>query len=241
MRITACLIALATIAPQALAEGQSADPKLDEFELPEVEVIGSTPLGSSGLAREKVSSSVQSIEDEDLARHESLNLTDFMRRELSGVTVNDDQNNPYQPNVSYRGYFASPLLGTPIGLSVYQDGVRVNEPFGDTVNWDLIPKNAIANMDLVPGSNPLFGLNTLGGALSVRTKSGSSHPGVRAQSYGGSFGRKAFEAEYGGSKGRFDWFFAGNVFEDDGWRPFSHSAVRQAFGKVGWEDEDTDL
>lgn len=217
------------------------DKPMDAFELPEVEVIGATPLGASGMAKEKFSGNVQSAEDEDLRRHESLNITDYMRREMGSITVNDDQNNPYQPNISYRGFFASPLLGTPIGLSVYQDGVRVNEVFGDTVNWDLIPQNAIANMDLVPGSNPLFGLNTLGGALSIRTKSGASHPGTRAQLYGGSFGRKAFEAEHGGSKGPFDWFFAGNIFEDDGWRPFSHSAVRQAFGKVGWEDEKTDL
>lgn len=36
---------------------------------------------------------------------------------------------------------------------------------------------AIAGRDLVPGSHPLFDLNTLGGALSIRTQSGFSHPG----------------------------------------------------------------
>jgi outer membrane receptor protein involved in Fe transport len=213
----------------------------NEIELETLTVVGSTPIDPKGLPREKVSANVQSVEDEDIQRHESLNLTDFMRRNLASVTANDDQNNPYQPNISYRGYFASPLLGTPIGLSVYQDGVRVNEAFGDTVNWDLIPQVAIANMDVIPGSNPLFGLNTLGGALSVRTKSGFTHSGARAQTYGGSFGRKSFQAEYGGYKGDFDWFFAGNVSEDDGWRPFSHSAVRQAFGKAGWQNETTDV
>ncbi|MGH8549356.1 MAG: hypothetical protein ACRERU_12320 [Methylococcales bacterium] len=90
-------------------------------------------------------------------------------------------------------------------------------------------------------SNPLFGLNTLGGALSVRTKSGFSHAGSRAQAYGGSFGRKAFEAEQGGDIDNFDLFFAGNIFEDESWRPFSHSAVHQAFGKTGWENDNTDL
>lgn len=221
------------------AENEST--KLDAFELPEVEVVSDTPLGATGLAREKVSGNVQSAEDEDIHRHEALDLSDFMRRNLAGVNINDNQNNPFQPDITYRGYNVSPLLGTPIGMSVYQDGVRVNEAFGDTVNWDLIPQNAIANIDLIPGSNPLFGLNTLGGALSVRTKSGFSHAGSRAQAYGGSFGRKAFEAEHGGYEGNFDWFFAGNIFEDDGWRPFTHSALHQAFGKVGWENENTDL
>jgi hypothetical protein len=80
--------------------------------------------------------------------------------------------NPFQPDVNFRGYTASPLLGTPEGVSVYVDGVRQNQPFGDVVSWDLIPKDAISEITLVPGSDPLFGLNTLGGALSVQTKNG---------------------------------------------------------------------
>ena len=220
---------------------EGAKNPINLFELPEVEVVGITPIATSGLTRDKVPGNVQSAEDEDIARHESLTLSDFLFRQLESVNINDEQNNPFQPNVTYRGFEASPLLGTPIGISVYQDGVRVNEPFGDTVNWDLIPRSAIANIDLIPGSNPLFGLNTLGGALSVRTKSGAGHPGSRGQIYGGSFGRKAFEMEHGGSAEGFDWFFTGNVFEDDGWRPYSHSAVHQAFGKVGWEDDATDI
>ena len=235
------LASLANLAQAADNSEEKAKQPVDAFELPEVKVVGVTPISEVGLPLKKVSGNVQSVEDEDIERHEPLNITDFMRRNLESVTANDDQNNPFQPNISYRGYFASPLLGTPIGLSVYQDGVRVNEPFGDTVNWDLIPQFAIANMDLVPGSNPLFGLNTLGGAISIRTKSGFSHPGFRAQAYGGSFGRKNYQAEYGGHKGEFDWFFAGNIIEDNGWRPFSPSAVYQAFGKVGWENDTTDL
>ena len=100
-----------------------------------------------------------------------------MNNNLIGVSVNETQNNPYQPDVLFRGFTASPLLGTPQGLSVFQDGVRVNEPFGDAVNWDLIPVNAIADMILIPGSNPVFGLNTLGGSLSVTTKNGRTHKG----------------------------------------------------------------
>jgi iron complex outermembrane receptor protein len=244
MKLCHTALLLAGMASLAQADNRSNEETkqpVDAFELPEVEVVGVTPLSAVGLPLKKVSGNVQSVEDEDIRRHESFNITDFMRRNLESVTANDDQNNPFQPNISYRGYFASPLLGTPIGLSVYQDGVRVNEPFGDTVNWDLIPQFAIANMDLVPGSNPLFGLNTLGGAISIRTKSGFSHPGFRGQAYGGSFGRKNYQAEYGGHKGGFDWYFAGNAIEDNGWRQFSTSSVYQAFGKGGWENDTTDL
>ena len=194
-------------APKATNNGKTqpvvdAHP-VDVFELPDIEVVGNTPLGTTGLELKKIPGNVQSAEDEEIHRHEAFGLTDFMNRRLESVNINDTQNNPYQPDITYRGFNASPLLGTPIGISVYQDGVRVNEPFGDTVNWDLIPQIAISSMEMMPGSNPLFGLNTLGGALSVRTKSGFSHPGFNAQANGGSYGRQAYQAEYGGSKGQF--------------------------------------
>ena len=214
---------------------------LDAFELPEVNVVGNTPIGTIGLDPKKISGNVQAHEDEEINRHESILFADFLNRRLESVNINDVQNNPYQPDITYRGFEASPILGTPIGVSVYQDGVRVNELFGDTVNWDLIPQVAIANMEMVPGSNPLFGLNTLGGALEVRTKSGFTHSGFNAKAYGGSYGRQNYQAEYGGHSGGFDWYFAGNYFGDGGWRPYSPTGVAQSFSKIGYEDEKTDL
>jgi iron complex outermembrane recepter protein len=214
---------------------------VDVFELPEIEVVSTTPVGSSGLKLKKISGNVQSIEDETLNRHEATSLPDFMNRQMQSVNINDTQNNPYQPDITYRGFSASPVLGAPIGVSVYQDGVRVNEAFGDTINWDLIPQIAISSMEMMPGSNPLFGLNTLGGALSLRTKSGRSHPGFNAQASGGSYGRQNYQAEVGGSHDQFDWYFAGNIFDDQGWRPYSPSSVNQSFGKIGWENDKTDL
>src|SRR5271155_4920109 len=110
------------------------------------------------------------------------------------------QGNPFQPDVNFRGYTASPLLGSPEGISVYLDGVRQNQPFGDVVSWDLIPKNAISEVMLVPGSDPLFGLNTLGGAVSVTTKDGVSSPGVDGSFLYGGSNRKQGQASYGGGK-----------------------------------------
>src|SRR6185436_2023201 len=122
--------------------------------------------------------------------------SDFLNRRFGGVHVNEMQGNPYQMDVNYRGYTASPLLGTPQGLSIYLDGVRLNQPFGDVVSWDLIPKSAIASVTLMPGSNPLFGLNTLGGALSIQTKDGRNHAGTVLEAYAGRYGRRAAEFEH---------------------------------------------
>ena len=99
------------------------------------EVIVVAPFGAR-LARSRVPGNVQVATAEEIERSQSLDLTDFLNRSFSSVSINHAQNNPLQPDVTFRGFTASPLLGLPPGLSVYQNGVRINEPFGDTVNWD---------------------------------------------------------------------------------------------------------
>ncbi|HSI43552.1 MAG TPA: TonB-dependent receptor [Methylotenera sp.] len=213
------------------------------IETKKIEVISTTPLQGVGLPLEQIPANVQSAKGEAIEQQGSLSIADFMSQNLIGVNVNETQNNPYQPDVNFRGFTASPLLGTPQGLSVFVDGVRVNEPFGDVVNWDLIPVNSLAGMSLIPGSNPVFGLNTLGGALSLQTKSGRTNPGGAIEAYTGSWGRKAGSAEFGGvsKDGSIDYFISGNVFSEDGWRDASPSDVNQVFGKVGWQDEKNEI
>ena len=126
----------------------------------------------------------------------------------------------------------------PQGLAVYQDGVRVNEPFGDTVNWDALPTNAVAGVVLMPGSNPLFGLNALGGALSLQTKTGFSHAGHAARVSAGSFGRQWAELESGGRLGgSVAYFAAARWLQEDGWRDYSPSRVTQVFGNLSWQSD----
>jgi iron complex outermembrane receptor protein len=239
--LATCLISSHGFAGEvSVTPGEPRNPE-DVQQLPTVNVVGTTPLASTGTELKKVPGNFQTAGSEDINRQENMTMTGFMFRNLESVNINEVQSNPYQPDISYRGFVASPLTGTPIGLSVYQDGVRVNESFGDTVNWDLIPRFAIDRIEMVPGSNPLFGLNTLGGALVVRTKNGFTNQGTRFQAEGGSFGRLSAELTHGGSYGNFDWFVGGNLFEEQGWRSFSRSAVRQGFMKVGWDNETTDV
>jgi iron complex outermembrane recepter protein len=202
-----------------------------------VEVVGTTPLGGA-LDADKIASNVQTVNADELRKQRALDLADFMKRNLASVFVNEAQSNPLQPDVQYRGFVGSPLLGLPQGIAVYQDGVRINEPFGDTVNWALVPDSAIETVYLMPGSNPLFGLNALGGAISIETKDGFSDPGTSAQVFGGSFARLGLEAETGGSvDDRLGWFFTGSYLEEDGWRDFSPTEASQLFGNVAWQTD----
>jgi outer membrane receptor protein involved in Fe transport len=207
-----------------------------------IDVIAAMPLAGVNLLRNEIAGAVQTASESDLESSGAVDLSDFLNRRLHGVHVNEIQGNPFEADVNYRGYTASPLLGTAQGLSVYMDGVRINQPFGDVVSWDLIPQVAIADMTLMPGSNPLFGLNTLGGALSVHTKDGRTQPGTSLQLSGGSFGRKVAEFEHGGASANgLSWYLAGNLFFEDGWRDASPSNVRQFFGKLGRQRAKTSL
>jgi hypothetical protein len=242
MTLRPCLIAAIAFGTSlARADDPAEPPPGQPTELPEVNVISTTPLEGLGLPLNQIPSAVQTADSEAMAKQATLDLANYLNANFSGVTASESAANPFQLDVYYHGFTASALLGTPEGLSVYVDGVRVNEAFGDTVNWDLIPQAAISKVTLMSGSNPVFGLNTLGGALMVRTKDGHDEPGSEIEAYGGSFGRRAVEGSTGGTSGNFDYFFAGNYFDEDGWRQFSPSTVRQAFGKVGWQTDRTDI
>lgn len=229
-------------APTRTAPGQTAPAQ--PATLFKVEVIETTPLPGLDLTLAQIPVPVQSAVSADIEASGALDLSDFLNRRFTGVFVNEMQGNPFQPDLNYRGYTASPLLGTPQGLSVYMDGVRLNQPFGDVVSWDLIPRLSIASTTLMPGSDPLFGLNTLGGALAIQTKDGRTAPGTTVRATYGSNLRRAFEAEQGGSKaGGLHWYLSGNIFAEDGWRDASPSRVGQVFAKVGSHhgNDDTSL
>ncbi len=206
-----------------------------------LDVVAATPLQGVNLEANQIAAPVQSATSGDLDDSGALDLSAFLNRRLAGVHINEIQGNPVQTDVSYRGYTASPILGTPQGLSVYMDGVRLNQPFGDVVSWDLIPRIAISEITLMPGSNPLFGLNTLGGAISLETKDGQSHPGTSLQISGGSFGRRNVEMEHGGAFKGVSWYLAGNLLFEDGWRDASSSNVRQFFSRFGWQHRQTTI
>jgi outer membrane receptor protein involved in Fe transport len=199
------------------------------------------PLPGLGLTKEQIPGNVQSITAKEIKESHSLSITDLMNKKLQSVTVNDYQGNPFQMDVQYRGFTAGPQIGTPQGLSVFFDGIRVNEPFGDVVNWDMIPMNALAGVDVFPGSNPIFGLNTLGGAFTLKTKDGFNNAGIDAEVLTGSFGRKQLQAEAGWNNGTVALFGAGNFFLEDGWRENSPSKVNQLFTKASYRGDKLDL
>ena len=206
-----------------------------------MEVVGTTPLPGLGSPLRDVPANVQVFGNRAIANQRPPTLTQFLDQNANSVNAASGQGNPFQQSLIFRGFAASPLLGTPQGVSVFQDGVRINEAFGDVVNWDLIPPSAISSVQLIPGSVSAFGLNTLGGALAIYTKSGAQYPGASVEFSGGSFRRKDALFEYGGSSDRIDYYATGHFEDDAGWAEHNPSRVKQFFGKIGYQDEITDF
>jgi iron complex outermembrane receptor protein len=236
-RIGLLILAGAVIPRLAAAQAAGPPPAAEApatVTLPTTEVIGTSPLPGTGIDRDKVPANVQSLPSPDTAKQGPSALSTELDQRLGSVNVNANQNNPFQPDIQYRGFEASPILGTPIGVAVYQNGVRLNEPFGDNVNWDLVPNFAINRLSVIP-SNPVYGLNALGGALVVEMKNGFNFQGGEAQAFGGSFGTRQFTLQYGKQVGNIGAYLGANAYNDEGFRKLSPSQVRQLYADIGAE------
>ncbi|HZU88499.1 MAG TPA: TonB-dependent receptor [Stellaceae bacterium] len=215
------------------ALAQTAPVPSAELILPPVEVIAPTPLLGSGIDRAKVPAETDVLTGQDITRGGNANALRALNQTSPGVTLDQASGNPFQPSLFYHGFQASPLQGTPEGLAVYVNGARFNQPFGDTVEWSLIPDLAIDRMNLL-GSNPVFGLNALGGALAVEMKNGFTYHGGEIDLSGGSFGKYQGEFQYGLQSGDVAAYVAASGLHEDGWRQTQSSDIANFFGDIGW-------
>jgi iron complex outermembrane receptor protein len=208
-------------------------------QLPTV-IVDATAIAGAPVDADTVPGNVQTLSAADLSRNGTANLTGAMEERLGSININDNLDDPFQPDILYRGFEASPVLGTPQGLAVYQNGVRINEAFGDAVNWDLFPDIAINHVTLV-SSSPVYGLNALGGGISISMKDGFGYHGAEAELSGGSFGNHAAAVQFGASSGGLGIYVAGNAVQNSGWRAFSEDSVRQLYAVVSAHNEQGSL
>jgi iron complex outermembrane recepter protein len=208
-----------------------------ETHLPAVTVVGTTPLPGSGVDIDKVPSNVQTLSAKDIEGDGQSNIIPAAAEErMSSINLNDEQGSQYQPDFVYRGFEASPIFGIAQGLAVYQNGVRINESLGDTVNWDLVPQFAV-NRLTVQSNNPVFGLNALGGAVTLEMKNGfNTAAGAELQLSGGSYGNINGYGEYAARSGHFGFYGGVSGMEDDGFRYHQPTALHLAYTDFGYDN-----
>lgn len=208
--------------------------------LPTVEVVGVSPVASFNIPLNQYPGNIQVLRENDIESQKSSSFSELLGRSATSVTLNEIQGNPFQLDLNYRGQRLSSVLGSAQGISAYLDGVRINEAFGDVISWDMLPESAISTITMIPGSNPMYGMNTLSGALVMTTKNGLTHEGNEVELTAGSFGRQRADVGVGRNLGNgYHAYAAATTFKEDGWREKSDSKLTNAFIKFGRETEKT--
>jgi len=224
------LLASASASAPALAAVADAATDVDQ-----IVIIGTTPIPGIGIDIDKVPSHVQSLSAHDLSRDgQPALLPGAAARRMASVNLNNEQSSEFQPDFVFRGFEASPISGIAQGLAVYQSGVRMNEAFGDTVNWDLVPQFAVERLT-VQSNNPVFGLNALGGAVTLDMKNGFNSYDSDLRLSSGSFGNLTGYAETAARGGNFGVYAAVGGLQDHGFRYHSRTLLRQAYVDLGYE------
>ncbi len=200
-----------------------------------VVVTAISPVVGTALDTSDIPAALNGITANDIARQNSQNITDVLLQRVPGVTIGSQTGNDYEPDIQFRGYTATPLSGVPEGLAVYQNGVRINEAFGDEVHWDFIPTVAIQSLDVL-SNNPVFGLNALGGAIDTQMKSGFTYQGFESDIQGGSFAQVQNSTQFGQRNGHYSLYAALEYASDGGWREFTPSTIRRLYGDLGYQN-----
>jgi outer membrane receptor protein involved in Fe transport len=225
------LLLLANVQHAAAETAETASPAIEQ-----VNVLGVAPVNGV-LNTHRLPYAVQSFDRDDLQQSGAYSIAELLASRASSVSFNAAQGNRLQTDLRFRGYTASPLLGLPQGVAVYQNGVRVNEVFGDSVNWDLLPTGSVDTMHLVAGANPVYGLNALGGALVLSSKTGFSAPESTLSIAAGSYQTTELEISSGANNGEWGYFVSFEGMDEQGWRDYSASQARNLYSALSWRGE----
>ncbi len=220
----------------AAASAQQATPVV----LPDIEVSTTPVPHAGGVSADKVPALLSSVTPKEFDERKSPSVTDAITQHVPGAIAISTDGSDLSPDLFYRGFDASRVSGRAQGLAVYQNGVRINEAFGDTVNLDLVPPIAVERADIIT-NNPIFGLNALGGAVSFTMKNGFTFQGGDVTILGGSFGRANVFGEFGRQAGDYSFFFAGDLYRDAGYRPFGAQNAQRFYADLGYRTPDSEV
>ena len=195
---------------------------------------GGTTSRGSGVSLSKVPAAVSQVTADQISADRTGQVQQVLQKNVPGIILTDTAGGGLRPDIQFRGFDASPIGGRSQAIAVYQNGVRINEAFGDTVNLDLIPAIAISDMSIL-GANPLYGLNAIGGAIGITMKDGFSFQGGTIDAMGGSFGRGQVAMEAGGNSGTVAAYAALELIRENGFRDFSEADIERFYGDLGFK------
>lgn len=155
-----------------------------------------TPLAQIG-------SSVDIITAEDIERQQITYLQDALAT-VAGVSTYQSGGPGTKSNVFLRGTGGE-------YTAVLIDGIKINNPYDQNVNWTHLPTHGLESVEVLRGSQSvLYGSEAIGGAVNAYTAVGGD-TGVQAIFDGGSFGTQRLA---GSARGEVNQIAYGVSIED---------------------------
>lgn len=211
-------------------------PDTVQAELPAIEVMASILSGAGSGVASGVPARTFVLGAAALAVRQPRLLPEALANE-PGLSLYDDLGSAYKPTLLMRGFAVSPVVGLPQGISVFVDGVPVNEPDAGQVNFDLLPGEHLARVELLSGTASLLGPHSLGGAINLVTRRGAGSPVGEVELEAGSFGATAARASLGGSRRGWSYYLGAGASREDGWRQRTGASAQDALVNLGRYDE----
>ncbi|MDW7648528.1 MAG: TonB-dependent receptor [Nitrospiraceae bacterium] len=217
-----------------LAEGPAeAEPVVQTREV----VVSSTRLPDAPIDPLLLPAKVTVITAQDIQKSGAKTVQEALQW-ATGIVMYDQLGNAFQQSIDLRGFNGQPVPST----TVFVDGMRMNEPDFNAVNFDLIPFDTIERIEILPGASAIYGKNALGGVINVITKRGTGKAQVTQETAYGSFGRQRYTTTASGPIGKFDYYANYGKESENGYRKSSGADISRFFGKVGYRPTaDSDL
>jgi outer membrane receptor protein involved in Fe transport len=199
------------------------------LEVLEEVVVSSTRLPGEPIEARTLPAKVTVITTEEIQRAGAKSVQEAIQY-ATGIVMYDQVGNAFQQTVDLRGFNGQPVNAT----TVFVDGVRVNEPDFNTVNFDLIPVETIERIEILPGASAIYGKNALGGVINIITKRGGPTRLVVGETMFGSFHRERYNVNTSGPLGKFDYYANFTRETENGFRDESDARISRLFGKFGY-------
>ena len=229
-----CVVQLTpAYAEEAVALEESQSPVQ---QLPEI-LVTDTRLPSIQENILAVPAKMTVISAEDIQQSGAKTVQEALEQ-VTGLVMYDSVGNAFQQTIDFRGFNGNPVPAT----SVFVDGVRVNDPEFNFVDFDLIPLETVERMEIIPGPSAVYGKNAIGGVINILTKRGSEQRQMTGETAWGSFGRQRYSLNTSGPVGKLDYYGSLSREREDGFRDESDAKLWRGFGKIGYRPLDgTDL
>ena len=228
-------LAASLLAAAPLAAQQPDSTRRDSaVVLAPIEVVGSILAPTGPRIGSGIPARTTTISRGQIEASEPRLISDLLATQ-AGISAYDDLGASYKMSLSSRGFFASPVVGLPQGISVFLDGVRQNEPDAAQVNFDLLPMEHVTRVEIMSGTASLLGRNSLGGSVNLVTNNGGGPLHGELELSGGNYKTFGSDASIAGSLGQGRWsYYAGGGYDrEDGWRQDTGAEQYNGFFNLG--------